>query len=194
MVVNLINRADRPERYAFAREQLSKVGFNAKRFDAVIDEVGWKGCRDSHLILLDRHKTDAFHILFEDDIEFTNEDFHSVMQEAITELPPDWDALYLGANPTKEQEQYSDHLYRLNGAYCTHAIIWHNREGGAVEYMLEHADEILKIDVFISSVLMPKFNFFLTRPMLVTQHQFQSDTCKRSDVSKIVSNYNKFCK
>jgi GR25 family glycosyltransferase involved in LPS biosynthesis len=194
MVVHLINRVDRPERLAFAREQLSKVGFNAHRFEAVIDDVGWRGCALSHLQLFDKCKSSPFHIIFEDDIEFTDADFHGVMQGAIKELSPDWDALYLGANPTRPQEQYSEHLYHLNGAWTTHAIIWHNREGGAVEYMLEHADEILKIDVFISSVLMPKFNFFLTRPMLVTQHQFQSDTCKRSDVSQIQKNYNKYCK
>jgi GR25 family glycosyltransferase involved in LPS biosynthesis len=194
MVVHLINRQDRPERLSHAKEQLSLMGFNARRFDAVIGHKGWDGCRDSHLALLEKNKNEPFHLVFEDDIEFIGNTFEETIQEAIRELSPDWDALYLGANPTKPQEIYSDHLYLLNGAYCTHAIIWHNRKGGAVEYMLEHKDEILKIDVFISSVLMPKFNFFLTRPMIITQHQFQSDTCRRSDVSQILVNYEKYCK
>jgi len=194
MVVHLINREDRPERLTHAREQLSKVGFNARLFPAIISDNGWAGCRDSHLAILEKCKTDPFHLIFEDDLEFVGDNFHAVIQEAIKEIDPLWDALYLGANPTKPQEQYSDHLYLLNGAWCTHAILWHNRVGGAVEYMLEHKDEILKIDAYISAVLMPKFNFFLTKPLLVTQHQFQSDTCKRSDVSKIIFNYQLYCK
>jgi GR25 family glycosyltransferase involved in LPS biosynthesis len=194
MVVHLINREDRPERLTHARGQLSKVGFNARLFPAIVSDNGWAGCRSSHLAILEKCKTDPFHLIYEDDIEFVGDNFHEIIQEAIKELPEDWDALYLGANPTKPQEQYSEHLYLLNGAYTTHAIIWHNRAGGAVEYMLEHKDEILKIDAFISAVLMPKFNFFLTRPMLVTQHQFKSDTCHRTDSSAILRNYNKFCK
>ena len=193
MKIFIINRADRPERLAHAREELQRNGLNAHRIEASIETHGWKGCRDSHLRILEENNNERYFIIIEDDLQILD-GFHQTMVNAINELPADWDMLYLGANPCKEQEIYSPYLYRLNGAYCTHAIVWHPRPNGALEYVLEHKDEILKIDVFFSNVLMPKFNVFLTKPMIVTQKQFQSDTCQRSDVSKIQENYNKYCK
>jgi hypothetical protein len=192
MVVNVINLNSRPERLSQIREELSKVGMNAKRFEALTG--GWKGCRDSHLALLEANKSEPFHIILEDDCVFSN-DFNEVIIEAIKELPTDWDCLYLGGSPRKTQERYSDHLFKANNVWTTHSIIWHNRTGGAVEYILSHKDDILKWDVYLSSVIHNLFNCFLVFPLLCDQRETgTSDTCKRSDVSTIKKNYQIFCK
>ena len=109
------------------------------------------------------------------------------------QLPSKWDCLYLGASPKEPQVRYSDNLFRLNNAHVTHAIIWHNRKDGAVDYILEHRNEINKIDDYFAKVIQPRFNCFVIYPMLCTQKQTKSDTCGRSDVSTIVNNYNRYC-
>ena len=108
------------------------------------------------------------------------------------ELPDNWDILYLGVSPREPQERYSKHLFRIRNAVCMHAYAMNNNNG-CVDFVLEHRQEIVKIDDFFAKVVQPKFNCFMIYPILATQFQFQSDTCKRSDVSTIVKNVEKFC-
>ena len=191
---HIINRPDRPDRLAHAREQLSLQGLNARLFPAFITKPGYIGCKQSHLAIMEKCKTDVSFMILEDDILFL-QNFNDVIDEAIRELPSDWDCLYLGASPKQPQERYSDHLFRLKNAHVTHGIIWHTREGGAIEYILSHKDSIKKIDDFFANVIQPLFNCFLVYPMMATQtSNFKSDTCTRSDVSTIERNYNLYCK
>ena len=190
----VINIARRVDRWAVVEGHLADRGIHATRFSAIETKPGWKGCRDSHLTLLDRCKKEVVFMILEDDVEFLWEDPLEWVEAALEELPLEWDALFLGASPQEPQERYSEHLYGLKNAFTTHAIIWHVREDGAVEYILSHRKDIGKIDVYFRDVIFPNFNCFLTWPLLATQRQTQSDCCSRSDLSTIVKNYNRFCK
>ncbi len=191
----VINRSDRPERYAHVREELRKQGMNARRFDAVINSKGYIGCKESHLAIIEKCKTDVAFMILEDDVVFL-EDISPYLNDAIRQLPHDYDMLYLGASPKSPQERYSDNLFRLRGAYTTHAIIYHTRPGGAVEYILRHKAEIKKIDVFYAEYIQSLFNVYVTYPMFCTQRDYngKSDTCSRVDVSTIQKNYNQHCR
>lgn len=194
MNVYVINRLDRPDRFSHTREELSKQGLNARRFEALIETPGYLGCRDSHLSLIELHKNEKTYAIIEDDIQFIN-DYHPFVQMAVSELPTDFDMLYLGASPKAPQERYSDSLFRLRGAVTAHAIIYHPRPGGAVEYILSHREEIVKIDRFYADVVQPLFKVFCVYPMICTQvYGLQSDTCRRADTSTIYRNYRKFCR
>jgi len=160
-------------------------------FPAVIDSPGWKGCRDSHLAVFDKYKDEKFILVFEDDVLFLSDPMLPIAQ-AIGELPSDWDVLYLGISPTQRYAKFSPHLYRVNGGYTTHAILWNNRDHGAVNYVLTHRNDILKIDVFFSSVIHKVFHCYVIYPILCTQVQYKSDTCHRSDASSIERNYHKY--
>jgi len=184
----IINRQDRPERLNHAREELSKQQLNARVFKAFITKPGWLGCRDSHLAVMEKCKEEDMFLILEDDILFLG-DFHTALDEVSGELPSDWDCLFLGASPQEPFERYSPHLFKMGKAWCAHAIVWHNRPNGAIEYILSHKSDINKIDVFFANEIFPKFNCFLIYPLLVTQVQFKSDTCTRSDVSTIAKNY-----
>ena len=192
MNVNVINLDRRVDRWAVVREQLFDLGFTVTRFPAIESKPGWKGCRDSHLELLEKHKDQKYNVIFEDDIEFLWVKPLPMIMKAMDELPPKWDALFLGASPQEPFKKYSPHLYKMGKAWCTHAIIWHNRKGGAVEYILDHRDEIGKFDVFLSEQVYPKFECYITFPMLATQKQTQSDCCTMSDLSTLVTNYDKY--
>ena len=153
---------------------------------------GWKGCRDSHLAIMDKCSNEEMFQILEDDLLFLG-DYYSAVERAMGELPPDWDALFLGCSPQEPFIKHSEHLFRMGKSYTTHAIIWRNRQKGAVEYILDNSDKIAKIDVFFAEHIYPNFNCFVIYPLLVTQTQFKSDTCTRSDVSTIQKNFNKYC-
>jgi len=185
-VINLNRRADR---WIVVREHLHELGIRVTRFPAI--DNGWRGCRDSHLAILDLCKDEDVFSIYEDDVEFVEDTDY--VNAAIMQLPPKWDCLFLGASPQEPQERYSDNLFRIKNAKTTHAIIWHNREGGAIDYILSHKEEINKIDDYFCSDIFPRFNCFLINPLVATQRQTQSDCCTRSDLSTIVINYKKYC-
>jgi hypothetical protein len=91
----------------------------------------------------------------------------------MADLPPDWDMLYLGANLQVPIEMYSQNLYRLKGAYTTHAIIYNSQR--VIDYILKHDGGGRKIDVFYALDVMENFNVYATRPMLATQRAGYSD-------------------
>jgi GR25 family glycosyltransferase involved in LPS biosynthesis len=190
----IINLDRRPDKWAYIRKELERVALGGvTRFTAFDIKPGWKGCRDSHLALLEKCKDHSLFTILEDDVLFL-QDPHEIVPLALSELPDDWDCLFLGASPQEPFERYSPHLFKMGKAWTTHAIIWHPRPNGAVEYILKNKDEIGKIDVFFTSEVFPRFNCFLTYPLVATQTQFDSDTCTRSDVSTIEENYNLHCK
>jgi len=193
MVVHVINLDRRVDRWAVVREHLHDVGISPIRFTGIDKKPGWKGCRDSHLALFEKCKEDTVFMILEDDVQFLWEDPMEWIYTSLDELPLEWDALFLGASPQEPQERYSEHLFELRNSFTTHAIIWRYRTEGAVEYILKHKEEINKIDVYFRDVIFPKFNCFLTWPLIATQRQTKSDCCTHSDLSTIKRNYNKYC-
>jgi GR25 family glycosyltransferase involved in LPS biosynthesis len=73
------------------------------------------GCNLSHIkaaftALADRALWPLF---LEDDVIF-NQDAEKVMQSVVSELPPDWDILYMGGHPRGACHQVSDNLVRIS--------------------------------------------------------------------------------
>lgn len=187
--INLDRRTDRRE---YMESVSNELGLEIEFFHAYDDNPGWKGCAKSHLAILSQARPYTTFLVLEDDVKFLVKP--SYLSVVMQDLPNDWDALYLGASPQEKQKIYSPRLYRLKNAKTTHAILWHYRVGGAIDYILENKDRIEKIDVFFMEEVMPKFNIFMTRPMMATQQDDKSDTCKRTGVETIYNNYQKYCK
>lgn len=174
-----INLADRSDRWANVKKQF-ELYFDGcvEHFEAVKMAPGWKGCRASHLKLLEKCKhLDEFMIL-EDDVQFVGK-AGEVLQKAYEQLPDDWDVLYLGAHLQGPIKKYSDNLCRLQNAFCTHAMIFNNRRH-IVNYILDNQHLIEKIDVFYLEYLMPTWNIFITNPLTATQADSYSDIINRS--------------
>ena len=175
-VIHLPHRKDREEWFTseFKRVKIEPIIVYGHK-----TEPGWKGCRDAHLNLM--NFADDMFTIFEDDVEFVGapRDYN----RAVAQLPEDWDCLYMGGSPQSPQEKYSPNLFKATDTLTTHAIMWNKRKGGAVEYILEHREEVGKIDVFLKDVIQPKFNCFAMYPQMCVQHEgLGTDTCKRSDV------------
>lgn len=193
-IINLAERTDRMER---ARAQLNTVFEPFERFEAIKESPGWKGCRDSHLALLDKVKhlrwMEQYHypLILEDDVELIPE-WRDALRDAQIHIPLRWDILYLGCSPQSPLEKYNKYLYIAKNCLCTHAMLFNNSHRGVVDYILEHKDEINKIDVFYSQIIQEKFFCFTPTQLIATQWDNHSNTCTRSDVSTIAKNYIKY--
>lgn len=189
----VISRRDRPERLKETKAQLDRFGIEFKVFDAITDPGGWRGCRLSHLAVLEKYRDEDMIWVMEDDIQFLTYP-HPALDKAFDEMPLDFDMLYLGISPLKKYERYSEHLFKVDGGHTTHCIIYNNRKGGVVDFILSNKDKVMKWDVFLSNVVHPLFKCYCTYPLTCMQRQTRSNVSKRSDVSTILRNYQKYCK
>lgn len=191
----IINREDRPKRLMDCKVQFVYWNIKADVFKAITTPNGWRGCRDSHLAVLDKYRDEEKLLVLEDDFFFLKNPKIPILN-ALRELDgyynAHWDMLYLGISPTQIYERFSKHLFKVNGGVTTHAIIWNNRKDGVVDFILNHKNDIPKWDVYLSTIIHRMFNCFVIYPILCTQRQEQSDTCRRSDASSIIRNYNKY--
>lgn len=190
-----INLDRRTDKWDGAKKEFQRVGIydNMIRFPAY--EGRWRGCRDSHIAVMRLAQYDDMVIIFEDDPRFLVDDIDPlcIYKPSFRELPDDWDVLYFGGSPQDPQAKYSEHLYHAHNVICMHAYAINNKNH-CIDFVLEHKKDIAKIDLFFAQVVQEYFKCFLTKPMVCTQRQYQSDTCGKSDVSTIVRNYDKYCK
>lgn len=110
-------------------------------------------------------------LVFEDDVTVKDKDH---LEQALNELPEDWDIVYLGANILDEEpERFSDHLFRIKSAWTTHAI-GYSRKG--VEAILkDFPDESVRMyDNHLGDIL-GGLNAFVVAPMVCWQNAGHSD-------------------
>ena len=107
-------------------------------------------------------------MLFEDDI-LLKENNH--IDKAISQLPKDWDLCYLGANIIGPVERYSDNLFRIYGAWTTHAVIYRNPQ----EIGKAYNDTSYMFDAWLNENIVSKGNSYIISPMVAWQVVHKSD-------------------
>jgi hypothetical protein len=162
-----------PSEYALAEQEFRRVGLNVQPYHAV-KEIGphQSFTHSERNILLDfLFDSDANTLLhLEDDVTFRNLDH---LPQAISELPPDWDVLYLGANLIcwgKDEPwpiYYTPNLFKVMAAWTTHAVAYNKR---CVRRILEGQPsfDALMFDNWLSSRL-PELNAYCVAPMVAYQ-------------------------
>lgn len=174
-VINLKRRVDRlqeinlPFEYEIFEATDGKVEFE----DYPIKQQGFMGCWDSHRRLFTKVKEDGLDmvLVLEDDIEVC-EDFNNKLNQTLSELPDDWDLLYLGGWNVGDIEKYSESLNFAKKVYTTHAFIVRKK---FYDTILEGINsKKWKVDVLISDVL-PLGNCFICEPPLAWQREGFSD-------------------
>ena len=131
MKAYVINLDERPDRMVEFNKNI--FPFTAERVSAIKTEIGADGCAQTHLKLLGEQTEFPF-IILEDDCKMIEP--WSLVEKAIKQLPSDWDALWLGATLDAPLERYSENLFKLRKAYCTHAIIYNSPR--IVDYILNN--------------------------------------------------------
>jgi hypothetical protein len=94
--------------------------------------------------------------------------FNDKLQVVLSELPEDWDLLYLGGWNVDEKEKYSQHLDSRNKVYTTHAFIVRNKFFDTIIDGINSRD--WKVDVLISEIL-PKGNCFICNPTICLERR-----------------------
>lgn len=160
------------ERWKKSQDEFNRIGLPVTQFLAYPGEDTFKSFNISQKEMIAdcvRHPGAAF--LLEDDVEFkgTLRDIDA----CLSELPMDWDILYLGANTRDEKpERYSAHLCRIKQAWTTHAVMYS-------EEMLKHIDTLYDYrmgmyDDWLSREILPNFNCFIANPMICWQRPGKS--------------------
>jgi len=185
-VINLQSRTDKLINF-----YKNDLPFKVQRFNAIIDSPGDNGCAKSHLSIIATQKEFPF-VIFEDDCVMLQP--WSEVEKAMSQLPDNWDALWLGATLTHPLKRYSDNLFRLRRAYTTHAIIYNSAR--ITDYILKNF-RVKKtksiIDLFYFSDVQDRFNCFITYPLIATQSEGISDVAKKETDSWIIEeSYNKY--
>jgi hypothetical protein len=176
--------------FAIAQREFERVGLIAlgqvvQRFQAV-KEIGphQSFSHSERNILLEFLYSDDNTLLhLEDDVVFRD---LSHLPQAISELPDDWDILYLGANLILWDKgepwpiYYTDHLFKVMCAWTTHAIGYNKK---CVRRILEGQpsfDEQM-FDNYLSYRL-PELNAFVVAPMVAYQRPRFSSIWQRGQV------------
>jgi hypothetical protein len=114
------------------------------------------------------NSTDGVLLLFEDDVEIR--DF-SHFEDAVSQLPSDWELCYLGANLVAPIEKYSENLYKTFGAWTTHAVIYNNPK----ELCKAYTDTSIMFDDWLKTNIHPRGNTYIIKPMIAWQKPHKSD-------------------
>src|SRR5688572_28072205 len=114
--INIYRRTDRWEQ---SLKEFAKVGIDVERFKAYEGDNRHLAFNKSQYHCLQKGLADGCNtfLVLEDDVEFRN---WQHLQEAMKELPEDWDILFLGGNligcggiEFRKPWRYSPHLFRL---------------------------------------------------------------------------------
>lgn len=115
LVINLDRRTDRMEQFD---KQAKELGISYERLRAVEASDTRFGCKLSHMVALSKYDSEIIFV-FEDDSVFVD-NFQELFDQAMANLPDDWDMLYLGAH-LLQKEPYNDYWVRSLECSSTHA-------------------------------------------------------------------------
>lgn len=168
-----------------AQKEFDRVGLQVEKFKSIPHALG--GHQSFNISekaifqqFFDSGKKVLLHL--EDDVQF--KDFGH-LNEALKELPRNWDILYLGANVFgndttnwRKPERISKHLYRVYNAWTTHAVAY-RRE--VIEYILKNVpgESECMVDGWIGENVLPNFRCFVVSPMIAWQRPHYSHIWKQ---------------
>jgi hypothetical protein len=177
-----------PEEWATGSQEFARVGLKVERFQSLPDIGPHQSFNKSEReILCQFYLSDAETLLhLEDDCVFRD---LGHLPQALSELPEDWDIVYLGANlicwdmggesaPLPPQ-RYSPHLFRVFEAWTTHAI-GYNRKCIYELLAKQPAFSEIMFDNWLSTRL-PELNAYCIAPMVAWQRPRWSSIWQRED-------------
>lgn len=168
----VLNLDSRPDRLQEISDELNRVGISDwERFPALRHPIGWKGYNNSISEIFRKYRNEPLLLLFEDDCLF-EETKH--IEDAIKELPDNWDALWLGSNLQSDHfNKVSDHLYRLENGWNTHAILLTKKFR---DWCLENwSPSMIVFDEWVRLNALSKRECYVIYPMAAIQRPSFSD-------------------
>ena len=164
-------------------EKVSRVFHNLRvpvsRFSAVVGKTPHIGCMESHqaILNLSKHENKPMVLIFEDEVRMYNNWF-DIFIKGFSELPEDWDALYLGTSPGT-MTKYSPWLLKIESCKTAHAILFNKR---CYDILINSKHK--SFDCLLNSYLLPRGKSFCLNPMVAWQ----------SNRKEIVKRFNAYVK
>lgn len=157
--------------------EFKRVGLSdVKKFQAILDIGPHQSFSRSVRWILNEFNESGLETLLhlEDDCAFRQLDH---LSDALSELPSDWDIVYLGANIQSDALRISPHLFKVSNAWTTHAIGFNRK---VVPFILEHqpdfSDQML--DNWLGAQL-GRLNAYVVAPMVAWQRPHYSMIWRR---------------
>jgi hypothetical protein len=157
-------------RWGSSLREFRRIGLTGvTRFEALSSIGPHQSFNKSVRSILEYFQRSPFECLLflEDDVDFVKVDH---IEQALKELPKDWDLLYFGANilhTEPKPTRYSTHLCRIFSGWTTHALAFNKK---CITFILENvpgeSDEMF--DNWLSRQL-PTLNSYLVTPMAAYQ-------------------------
>jgi len=167
-----LNVPHRTDRWKQASDEFIRVGIKPEKFSAVPASGPHQSFNASQQAMLRKffESGKGTCLILEDDVVFQN---IGDLGNALSELPENWEILYLGANIREERPvKYSGHLFHLKNAWTTHAIAY--TRAAAEKIIAEFPNEHYMYDNWLGDNLR-RFNAFITAPMMAVQRPGRSD-------------------
>jgi GR25 family glycosyltransferase involved in LPS biosynthesis len=185
--INLESRVDRKHH---VEQQLSSIGINATRFNAIKLANGAIGCSMSHLKCLETAKQNNWeHVLIlEDDILFLNPELFKNQLNKFLKKNKNFDVLLIAGNNMPPYQKIDDSCVKVYRCQTTtgyivqrhyyDTLIANIREG--IQKLMKNPEQhvLYAIDKYWFK-LQEKDNWFLITPLTVTQREDYSDIEKR---------------
>lgn len=173
--INLDERTDRSDLF-LQNEGVSRV----HRFPA--QKGGFAGLNKTmSSLFFGAIKTGMNEVLvFEDDVVFDGNEFWNKADEALADLPEDYDCLHFGLNLLMPPQQlpHTDKIYRITKAYAAHAVLYSRKAMQFLLPLLHKFGETEPFDVILCKYLQPWGNCYCTSEMLAKQRKTTSNIFK----------------
>ncbi len=189
-----INLEERKDRWVLCEEKFEQYNIiNYIRFEGIKikdnlsnKKLGQIGCALSFYRII-KNAYENFYkniLIFEDDFYFvrSKDQTEIILKESISNLPKEWDVLYLGANIVYDYSNcplsfFNKYLFKLNSAYCTHSISFSrnginkfiNRFANEDIFINEIIEKYEAIDIFMAKEFCFKNSCFITSEMICNQ-------------------------
>ena len=172
--INLKHRKDRRSyvKKLFQRKHIDNYSF----YTAELNEDPRRGCLESHINIIREHRSKGtdYILIVEDDIKILN------FPDLITDIPNDWDMLYLGGNVKRILSTYSEKWKRVQ-SWCTHAYIINLKSKSFIKSVLKlwKNSDNTPIDSLYIEKINKNYNCYMACPMMIVQKEDYSDIEKK---------------
>lgn len=165
----VLNLDKRPDRLSEVSQELNVQGIPFERFPAIWNCVGWVGYNKSIRAIFEKYRQVENLFMFEDDCYFESRFDRNVLSE----LPSDYDGLWLGSNLQSDHKQhYGESLSILENGWNTHATLFSKQFR---EWILQIWDGELVFDEWVRVNALPVRKCFVLRPMIAFQRPSKSN-------------------
>ena len=172
-----INLKHRKDRRAYVKKLFQKKNiYNYSFYTAELHEEPRRGCLESHLNIIREHRSKGtdYILIVEDDIKILN------FPDVLTDIPSDWDMLYLGGNVKRIVNSYNDKWKKVQ-SWCTHAYLINLKNKTFMKSVLKlwKNTDNTPIDNLYINKINTNYNCYMISPMMIVQREDYSDIEKK---------------